>query len=58
LARYLDVEFIDERKPGFKAAKNDPIRNLKQSDRIRMGLIVGAMALYILFIYMNASAYL
>ncbi|MEO6825274.1 MAG: hypothetical protein ABI167_11250 [Nitrosospira sp.] len=56
LTRYLNVEFIDERKPGFKVAKNDPIRNLKWGDRIRQGLIVGAIILFILFSYMNAPA--
>lgn len=55
-ARYLDVEIIDERKPGFKAPKDDPIRNLKWGDRIRQGMIWGAIVLSILFIYINASA--
>lgn len=56
LTRYLNMEIIDERKPGFKAAKDDPIRNLKWGDRIRQGLIVGAILLFILFSYMNAPA--
>ncbi|SCX60252.1 tetratricopeptide repeat protein [Nitrosospira sp. Nsp1] len=56
LSRYLDVEVIDERKPGFKATKDDPVRNLKRGDRIRQWLIVSAIALLILFSYMNAPA--
>src|SRR6185437_91072 len=47
LAQYVDLEIIDERKPGFKLAKNDPIRNLRRSDRIKQWLKVGAIALFI-----------
>ncbi|SHL71125.1 hypothetical protein SAMN05216428_10590 [Nitrosospira sp. Nsp11] len=55
LARYLDVEFIDERKPGFKAAKDDPIHNLKREHLIRMGLIVGGLILFLLFLHFNQT---
>jgi hypothetical protein len=55
LAKYLDMEFIDERKPGFKAAKNDPIRNLKHGHLIRIASIVGGIILFILFLQWNQS---
>lgn len=50
LARYLDVEFIDERKPGFKVAKDDPIRNLKREYLIWIGMITGGFILFLLLL--------
>lgn len=50
LNKYLDVEFIDERKPGFKAAKDNPIRYLTLRRWIR-DLIVGGGIILILYLY-------
>lgn len=55
LEKYLDMEFIDERRPGFKAAKDDPIRNLKRGEHIRTGMVWGGIALFALYLYMNES---
>jgi hypothetical protein len=55
LRKYLDVEFINERKPGFKAGKDDPIRNLKRGEHIRTGMVWGGIVLLILYLYMNES---
>ncbi|PTR05344.1 hypothetical protein C8R32_1238 [Nitrosospira sp. Nsp5] len=55
LTRYLNMEFIDERKPGFKVAKDDPIRNLKREHLIRMGLIAGGIILFSLFLHFNQT---
>ena len=52
LRRYLDVKFIDERKPGYKVAKNDPIRNLKRNYWIRELLVAGGIVLF-LYLYLH-----
>jgi hypothetical protein len=53
LEKYLDMEFIDERKPGFKAAKDDLIRNLKRGDRNRMLMIIVGFILLLIFLELN-----
>jgi hypothetical protein len=50
LNKYLDVEFIDERKPGFKAAKDNPIRYLTLKRWIR-DLIAGGGLILIVYLY-------
>ena len=55
LTKYLNMEFIDERKPGFKAAKDDPIRNLKLGNLARIAMIIGGFILFILFLQWNQS---
>jgi hypothetical protein len=47
------VEFIDERKPGFEDAKDDPIRNLKRGDRTRMLMIIVGFILFLIFLELN-----
>ncbi|SFW14783.1 hypothetical protein SAMN05216414_102191 [Nitrosovibrio sp. Nv17] len=56
LEKYLDVESIDERKPGFKAGEDDPIRNLKRGDRNRMLLIIGGIILFLIFLELSQSS--
>lgn len=53
LTRYLNMEFIDERKPGFRAAKDDPIRNVKRGDIARIAMIIGGFILFFVFLYFN-----
>jgi len=53
LEKYLDMEFIDERKPGFKAGKNDPILNLKRGGRNRMLMFIGGVILFLIFLELN-----
>lgn len=55
LDKYLDLEFIDERKPGFKAAKDDPIRNLNRADRNRKLMVVGGIILLLLILHFNQT---
>jgi hypothetical protein len=55
LNKYLNMEFIDERKPDFKAAKDDPIRNLKRNYWIRELIIAKGMFLF-LYLYLHVLA--
>lgn len=50
LTRYLTIEEIDERVPGFKPRKDDPIRNLNQGENRRIWMVVGAFLLFVIYL--------
>jgi hypothetical protein len=50
LTRYLTIEEIDERSPGFKPRNDDPIRNLNQDENRRIWMLVGIFLLFVVYL--------